>query len=203
MPVSLSLSAKQVRLHASWEDAALVQALEVGDTLAFSEIYQRYWLPLLEVAYRKLGSRELAEEVVQDLFTALWHKRQAQRIEHLQRYLFTAIRYRIIDHIKARMTHTGYVEYSKTHLSLLDYSTEEAVAADDLSVALLAGLVQLPEHTREVFRLSRLEHQTVPEIAVRLNLSRKTVEYHLTRALKSLRISLRDYLVLLTLYFYS
>lgn len=203
MPAFSSPASKQLRLYASWEDAALVQALQLGDTLAFSEIYQRYWFQLLEVAYRKLGSREVAEEVVQDLFTGLWHKRQAQRIEHLQRYLFMAVRYRIIDHVKARMTHTGYVEYSKSHLTLLDRSTEETVDAEDLSVALLASLLRLPEHTREVFRLSRLEHQTVPEIAQRLNLSRKTVEYHLTRALKSLRISLRDYLVLLLVYFWG
>jgi DNA-binding CsgD family transcriptional regulator len=48
-----------------------------------------------------------------------------------------------------------------------------------------------------VFQLSRLEHQTVPQIAVRLKLSPKAVEYHLTRALKLLRVSLKDFLVLL------
>lgn len=200
MPPTPTPPARHLQLYAAWDDAALVQAVAQEDTLAFAEIYERYWLPLLEVAARKLNSREAAEEVVQDLFTAFWHKRHTHAIEELRRYLFAAVRYRIIDFIKARLTHTGYVAYSRTHLSPLDYSTEETVAADDLSVALLAGLMRLPEHTREVFRLSRLEHQTVPEIAARLNVSRKTVEYHLTRALKSLRLSLRDFIVLLLLY---
>ncbi|WP_055562238.1 RNA polymerase sigma factor [Hymenobacter sp. AT01-02] len=201
MPPSPPPPAKHVRLYAAWDDAALVKALAQEDTLAFAELYERYWWPLFEVAYRKVNSREAAEEVVQDLFTALWHKRhQGSTIENVERYLFRAIRYRIIDFIKARMTHAGYVEYSRTHHSSLDHSTEQTVEADDLSVALLAGLMRLPEHTREVFRLSRLEHQTIPEIAEHLNLSRKTVEYHLTRALKSLRLSLRDFITLLLLY---
>ena len=65
-----------------------------------------------------------------------------------------------------------------------------------MSAALLAGLRQLPTHTQAMFWLSRFEHRSVPEIASRLNLSSKTVEYHLTRALKVLRESLRNFVLL-------
>ena len=182
--------------YAGWEDAALVSALRHGDTLAFAEIYERYWWALFQLAARKLGSREAAEELVQDLFTVLWHKRAEHQIQHLPYYLHAAVRHRVIDCIKARAPRETYVAYHGAQLSQPDHSTEEEVAAADLSGALRAGLTQLPNHTREVFRLSRFEHQSVPEIAVRLNLSRKTVEYHLTRALKQLRVSLKDFLVL-------
>jgi RNA polymerase sigma-70 factor (ECF subfamily) len=197
-----SSSPKHHLLYAAWTDEALVRALREGDKLAFEEIYERYWELLLTVAYRKLNSREGAEEVVQDLFATLWLKRHAQDIHTLQPYLLRAVKYRVIDVLKARLTQAAYLEHSRLHIAPEDHSTEETVAADDLSLALLESLLQLPEHTREVFRLSRLEHQSVPEIAIRLNISRKTVEYHLTRALKVLRVSLRDFLVLLLLYWW-
>lgn len=194
-PPAVAVRAAQ-EAYAAWDDAALVQALHHGDALAFAEIYERYWWPLLQLASRKLGSREAAEELVQDLFTALWHKRAEHRIQHLQPYLHAAVRHRVIDGLKARPPRAAYVAYHATRLAQPDYCTEEEVAADDLTGALQASLTQLPDHTREVFRLSRFEHQSVPEIAGRLNLSRKTVEYHLTRALKQLRVSLKDFLVL-------
>ncbi|MDF7810407.1 RNA polymerase sigma-70 factor [Hymenobacter sp. YC55] len=184
----------------AWDDQALVRAMSEGDTRAFAEMYERYWYQLLEAAYGKLNSREAAEEVVQDVFTALWHKRQTNNIQHLKSYLFTAVRYRIIDSIRLRLSETGYLHYSRTHLPEPDHSTEDTIAAHDLSGALEASLTQLPEHTRQVFLMSRFEHQTVPEIAGQLNLSRKTVEYHLTRALKLLRVSLRDFIAVLLVY---
>ncbi|MBX0289247.1 RNA polymerase sigma-70 factor [Hymenobacter sp. HSC-4F20] len=195
-----SPSPKHHQLYAAWSDDDLVRALRNDDKLAFAEVYERYWELLLGVAYRKLHSREVAEEVVQDLFAALWLKRHTQEIQRLKPYLLQAVKYRVIDVLKARLTQTTYLERTRLRISGEDHSTEETVAADDLSLALLASLMRLPEHTREVFRLSRLEHQSVPEIAVRLNLSRKTVEYHLTRALKALRISLRDFLTLALLW---
>ncbi|OWP62058.1 RNA polymerase sigma-70 factor [Hymenobacter amundsenii] len=190
-----SPSAAQHQLYAARPDAVLLERLRADDALAFAELYDRYWQELYAAAYRKLGSREGAEEVVQDIFVVLWQKRHGPVIEHLPAYLQTAVRYRVLDVFRARQPEENYLTHARHHAAHQDYNTEEAVAADDLALALLRSLRQLPEHTREVFRLSRLEHQTVPEIAAQLNVSRKTVEYHLTRALKALRLSLRDFLV--------
>ena len=187
---------KHIRLHASWDDAELVQALQKGDEPAFAEIYNRYGFQLLEQAFRKVNSREAAEEIVQDLFVTLWHKRETAEILKLKEYLGSAIRYKVINLIKNKLTHDGFVAYSRMLASEADHKTEHDLAAADLSGALNRGLAQLPGHTREIFQLSRMEHQTVPQIAVRLKVSTKTVEYHLTRALKLLRVSLKDFLVL-------
>lgn len=188
-------SPKHPRLHAAWHDTALVQGLRQGDELAFAEIYRRYGFALLEQVFRKLDSREAAEEIVQDLFAALWHKRSATDIQRLREYLGTAVKYRVINQIKNKLTHAGYVAHCQSVTGEADHGTEQELAATDLSLALNLGLTHLPGHAREVFQLSRLEHQTVPQIAVRLKLSPKAVEYHLTRALKLLRVSLKDFLV--------
>ena len=189
------------RQYAAWDDAALVQALRQDSAeQAFAEIYARYGLQLIEQAFRKVNSREVAEEIVQDLFAALWHKRATTDIQKLKEYLGTAVKYRVINVIKLRLTHADYLAYCRTRPREADHRTEQDLAATDLSGALRQGVAHLPGHAREVFQLSRLEHQTVPQIALRLKLSPKAVEYHLTRALRILRVALKDFLVVFILF---
>jgi len=78
------MSAAHRTLYAAWSDDALVQALSQGDAKAFEEIYVRYWYQLFEIAHRKLNSREAGEELVQELFTALWQKREVHTIGKLK-----------------------------------------------------------------------------------------------------------------------
>ena len=196
MPLFASSASRVPRPLAGHDDAALVRALGEGSAAAFAEIYERYWYDLYDAAYRKLGAAEPAEEVAHDVLAALWQRRGQVAIEHLKGYLLGAARYRIIDALRVRLAHAGYLSHQRAQPPAADHGTEDALAANDLSAALLAGLRQLPAHTQAVFRLSRLEHRSVPEIASRLNLAPKTVEYHLTRALKLLRVSLRDFVLL-------
>ena len=200
MQALASCPAPPLRLPAAWDDADLLAALPGGHEGAFAEIYRRYGLLLLEQASRKTGSREAAEEIVQDIFTVLWQRRtHAASIQKLPEYLSTAVKFRVINLIKNRYTHEGYAAYCRTVATEADHRTENDLAATDLVGALHAGLTHLPSHTREIFRLSRFEHQTVPEIAVRLKLTPKAVEYHITRALRLLRVSLKDFLPALLL----
>jgi RNA polymerase sigma-70 factor (ECF subfamily) len=192
-----SAAAAARRPYEGHDDAALTQALAQGDELAFREIYERHWYGLFQAVRHKLGSQETAEEIVQEIFTSLWQKRAESSITHLSSYLHTAVKFRVIDFLRTEYHRKHYLTIGRPPEAELDFSTEEAVAANDLSAALASSVEQLPEQTREVFRLSRTEHRTVPEIAALLNISPKTVEYHLTRALKLLRSGLRDFLVLL------
>ncbi|UOR06602.1 RNA polymerase sigma-70 factor [Hymenobacter aerilatus] len=183
-------------LHYSlWPDAALLDALQTDNEGAFTEIYKRYCYRLFTVAYRKLKSREVAEELVQDLFATIWTKRAEGQIQNLEAYLFTALRYRIINYVKSQRVQTGYELYCRVAQSDATQNTEEQLAQQDLDTALQAGLDRLPEKSREVFRLSRLEHHTVPEISGRLQLSEKAIEYHITKSLKLLRGYLQDFLL--------
>lgn len=181
---------------AARDDAALLRALSLDDEAAFATIYDRYWTALHAHARRKLGCPHEAEEMVQDLFVALWHKRHSADIQQLKPYLFTALKYRLIDSIRARLVRQAHAATPPpgTHRG-----TEETVAAADLHAALDASVRHLPAHAQEVFRLSRLEHRTVAEIAAYLRVSPKTVEYHLARSLKLLRGYLREFLLGLVL----
>ena len=182
--------------YAHWPDAALLQALLADDRAAFAELYERYWYRVFALAHRRLNSREVAEELVQDLFATLWLKRHQHAIDNLEHYLMTAISRRVIGHLRAHHVRSAYADYCRWHQATTTEETEQALAAADLTEAFSQALLHLPEQSREVFRLSRLEHFSVQEIALRLNISTKTVEYHITKSLRLLRTHLRDFVLL-------
>lgn len=185
-------------------DAMLVELLKTHDAGAFQEIYQRYWHVLFVVARRKLNSQEIAEEIVQDLFTSIWARRAETHIEDLKKYLFSSIKYLVINAIKSKVVREEY--QSQTVLSggyASTQRTEEELAYRDLYSAIEDGLLQLSDKTQHVFRLNRLENQSVREISISLNIPERTVEYHITQALRVLRLHLRDYLLSALLFFSS
>ncbi|WP_460623462.1 RNA polymerase sigma-70 factor [Hymenobacter tenuis] len=196
------MSSSPIRLYASWRDEALLEALVTDDRGAFAEIYQRYWYRTFALAYRKLKSRETAEELVQDLFATLWHKRAEHSIQHLEHYLLAAINRRVIGYLRAHQVRAAYSDFCRYHQATSTDETEQTLAADDLSEAFAKALLKLPEQSREIFRLSRLEHFTVQEIAERLNLSPKAIEYHLTKSMKLLRVYLRDFMIVSVCFFF-
>ena len=191
------MSATSPGSFASWTDAALLEAVAADDRGAFAELYERYWYRVFALAYRKLKSRETAEELVQELFAALWRKRGQHAIEQVEHYLLVAINHRVLGYIRAHRVRTHYADYCRSVPAEATYETEETLAAADLSAAFLRGMNLLPEKSQAVFRLSRLEHQSVEEIATRLDVTPKAVEYHLTKSLKLLRTYLREFLVAL------
>jgi RNA polymerase sigma-70 factor (family 1) len=193
------VKSSSLRAYASYSDAALLDAWRANEEDAFAEIYKRYCYPLFCLAYRKLNDREVAEELVQDLFENLWSRRADSQIQQLGSYLFSAIKYRIINHLKVQKTKAGYELFCRLSAAQADAdtATEDTLALHDLSSALLASMQQLPEKSRQIFELSRLEHYSVSEISVRVNLSEKSVEYHLTKSLKLLRSYLRDFLLIM------
>jgi RNA polymerase sigma-70 factor (family 1) len=183
------------RAYAALADEALLQALAQDDREAFAELYERYWRRVFGIAFHKLKSRETAEELVQDLFATLWHKRVEHHIEHLEAYLMGAISRRVIGYLRAHQVRTAYADYCRWHQQVASQETEQALAEADLSEAFAKALLHLPEQSREIFQLNRLEHVPVQEISQRLHLSVKAVEYHLTKSRRLLRGYLRDFVL--------
>jgi RNA polymerase sigma-70 factor (ECF subfamily) len=169
--------------------------MQQDDKEAFAELYNRYWADLFRVAARKLASTELAEELVQDLFISLWQRRDKLAITQVSRYLFSALKFAVIDQIRKQQVQVRYIEH---YVSLADPVSlpDDSLALQDLTRSIEQGLQTLPPKTQQVLRLSRFEHLTIPEVAVRLGVSEKVVEYHLSTALRALRTYLRSYTVL-------
>lgn len=183
-------------------DTVLIQLLETGDENAFQEIYKRYWYKLYTVARRKVEVQEDAEEIVQDIFVDLWERRIRLNINELDRYLFSAVKYKVLNYIKSRIVRQTYQRDTISLKVDADSNTEEALALQDLSQAITNGIENLPPKTQEIFRLNRLEGLSVREISDLLHIPERTVEYHITQSLRSMRVYLKDFVVLmLTLMF--
>jgi RNA polymerase sigma-70 factor (ECF subfamily) len=163
-----------------------------GDEQAFTETYDRYWYELYLSSYRRTKNKAVAEEIVQNLFLKLWEKRGTLSIGQLENYLFSSVRNATIDFLKRQMVADKYLEHQKTYLSLQGNTTEEMVGLDNLEEEIEKGLQALSGKSEKVFRLHRMDNWSVEEIARHLNLSEKTVQYHLTRSGKFIRSYLQE-----------
>ena len=181
-----------------FDEEELINLMQQDSLGAFKEIYTRYWKALYAEAYKRLKNKDAAEEIVQELFTALWHKRYALSItQTLGGYLYASVGYRVIDYYRKEVTRLKYKESLQLVYSEADNSTEDAIMLNDLKLSINSIVNQLPDKCRSVYELSRVDHKTNKEIAQHLGISEKTVENHLTKALKRLHLSLNNYFVLL------
>ena len=176
-----------------FSDEKLSILLVEGDAGAFEEIFNRYWLKLYGAALKRVKSREVAEEIIQDLFTLLWAKRESIQIhKSLAAYLFTSVRYMVFNHIQKEIVRDNYKDSFQASNVFRDNSTEETVFLNELIRNIEKEVKCLPSQCRSVFELSRKENKTNREIAEVLGISEKTVEGHLTKAIKQLRVGLTD-----------
>lgn len=184
-------------------DAGLLALLNRDDEAAFTELYNRYWSRLYAAAYKRVKSPEIAEEIVQDLFTGIWKKRKTLHIAtSCEAYLFTAVRYLVLHHLEKRSVRENYKNALRVAHRDEDNSTQETILLDDLSRQVEEALAALPARCRSVFELSRKAYKTNREIAAELGISEKTVEHHLTKALARIRLSLQAKSLLLLLLFF-
>lgn len=179
------------------DDIKLVALLNVSDEKAFQEIYKRYWKPLYFSVLKKIERTDVAEELLQNLFVSLWNNRGKVQIESLGPYLATSARYQVISYIRSVLVRRSYQQQQ-----LEERHSEEASVSDsdhliriqELKTAIQNALEKMPEKTRTIFQMSRYEQLPVKEIARQMELSEKSVEYHITQSLKILRSFLKEYL---------
>lgn len=170
-------------------DVQLVPLLKGGDQEAFTEIYDRYNLVLLQHAYNKLRNREEARDIVQETFTNLWEKRRNLEItQNLSGYLYTAVRNQILNHYAHQQVQEKY-QQSMQQFALTYKSTpaDERIREKQLEEAILCELEEMPAKMRTVFTLNRIHHLHHKEIAKQLDISERTVSSHITHALKILK----------------
>jgi RNA polymerase sigma-70 factor (family 1) len=171
----------------------LIASLREGDDSAFAKIYDEYWYRLFLSAYRKTREKEIAKEIVQNLFMRLWEKRAQLQISNLEGYLFTALKNAIINHVNAEVSYQNKLDHYRSFSSIMANSTERVVDYNSLNGAIEEGLKNLPERSGDVFKLNKIYDWPVGKIAQHLQLSPKAVEYHLARSLKFMRSYLKEF----------
>ena len=166
----------------------LVSLLKTGNERAFTELYDRYWKKLFVVAVNKIRDLYIAEELVQDVFSDLWVRKDTIELTgELHSYLAVAMKYRVINYQSKQKRARDYVSYATVHNPQSDNSTQETLRFEELKNQLAALVVQLPKRCQLTYRLSREQGLTQKQIAQQLDISQKAVERNLTRAMQSLK----------------
>ena len=168
--------------------------MPLKDLTAFDQIYRRYWSELFDVAYKRIHSVEKAEGIIQDLFVELWEKREQIEIrESIEAYLFGALKYRILNALRNEQVRATHLQIVRDQANTITNNLEEEIYKNDLEAAYHTQVNKLPEKCREAFELSRQEQLSFKEIALQLNVSVNTVEKHVGKALRLLRVHLKDF----------
>ena len=171
-----------------------------GEAAALEEMFATYGARLCAFAYRWSRSRAIAEEIVQDVFLAIWRNRAEWTLAPgaLQAYLFRATRNRVTNDLRRARVAERFAERA-AHEDFASATArpaatpEEEMRDAELRRSVGAAVAALPERSREVFLLNREQGLTYAEIATLLGITVKTVEYHMARAFVALRSSLADW----------
>jgi RNA polymerase sigma-70 factor (family 1) len=175
--------------------------IQTDNKKAFTELFNRSWLQLLEVAFRLVLDEATAEDVVQDVLSTIWKSRSQLEIVDIDKYLYVAVKYRSLFYIRKaqkvqlcenkEMLETGYQDIITENLNY-KYLAEWLEKATNL----------LPEKCQLIFRYSRDHNMTAKQIAYQLSLSIRTVETQLYKATLHLKRSLKTLNMFTCILFY-
>ena len=187
-------------------DNILLRKLRRGDQQVFRELFDTYYQRLYLYAFGYVDDEKDAEDIVQDLFFHLWERhRDLDIFSSISAYLFRAVHNKSIQYLRHKKVETGYRERHRLKLAEAEilYGTTDFsfsnVQVEEIQQLLERAYNELPEKAKQIFKLSREENQTNKDIAKHLNVNIKTVEYHMTKSLRTFRSALRDYLVIFVL----
>lgn len=180
-------------------DEALFALIEKGDERAFTQAYDRYHKLLYVLAYRYLMNANMAEDVVQHVFSRLWEFRTELRVEiSLKNYLFTMTKNHVLNLIRNENSAiTKNYEMAQSAPAYEDNLIED-LEKKELMSNFYKAVDMLPVQKREICLMKVREELTNQEIAERMKLSVNTVKTHYSEALKLLRVHLRKMLIIVT-----
>lgn len=167
-----------------------------------TEVFSKRQQQFIQFAYSYVRDRAEAEDIVMGAFTSVWeHRNELKEDTNIPALLLTAIKNRSLNylqHLEVRMRaeqHLGDMRQKEINLriSTLEACDPDKLFCDEIQLLIHEAINDLPPTSREVFVLSRMKNLPNKEIALRLDISVKTVEFHITRSLKQLRVRLKDY----------
>jgi RNA polymerase sigma-70 factor (family 1) len=174
-------------------DIALLKRLKEGDEAAFESIYWKYNSHVFNFINSLLYDRILSEDITQSVFMKIWEKHESIDLDKgFDAYLFTIARNMVYKETENRLLSESAFYALSQQQTNEDVLTEEKIDADSLRLYIDKLIEQLPLSRKEIFKLSRRDHLSNKEIAIRLSISEKTVETQLYRSLRFLKQKLSD-----------
>jgi len=196
-PVRLRFSSKFMESYHVDIDELILERLKAGQESAMSLIYSHYYTALVSRLYSILGDLQFAEDICQDLLAEVWSKRDQLNISSsLKYYLLRASTNRALNFVKSKKLDFEELDQGIDYADSDDPSVSQESSEKDLNIErLYQSIDSLPEKCSIVFRMSRFENMSYSQIAETLDISVKTVENHIGKALKILRNQLKNIVI--------
>ena len=172
-----------------------LQSLRSGDVSAYECLFRHFYPLLVAFAMKYVSEKDVARELVQDFFVRLFEKRQSLKIEtSLKSYLYRSVHNSCLNYLSQRAMHDKHIKKIELEKDVTE-DPENAIHTTELQQRIFDIVEQLPSKCRKIFRMNRYEGLKNEEIAEALNLSRRTVETQISKALKILRTKLSGSLI--------
>lgn len=170
----------------SRQDSLLLIQLSEGSIHAFDTLYEKYWNNVIDEAYKRIGDRDQAKDIAQEVFTSMWTRGTRTRIENLPAWLYTVTKNHVYKLIQKQERFVPMPDLL-SELESYDDRADAAIVEKELLRAYEILIASFPDQQRIIFTM-RYQDELIPnEIALRLNLSPKTIRNHLGRALIKLK----------------
>jgi len=176
-----------MQLYNTFNDNELFNLIQTGDQAAFGALYRRYWQSMFNNSFKRLKNKDLSQDVVQNIFTDLWERREVVRIENIPAYLHTAVRFQTIKQAAASPDDVAITDLFETDIVSVGRA-DDTLIGNEVKELLRLWIEALPEKRREIFILHYFRGKSTEEIAESLQISQKTVQNQLhtaTTAIKS------------------
>ena len=184
----------EVADNGSFIEKALIAKLKAGNTSSFTGLFIAYYNDIVLFAFRFVKDIDSSEEIVQDSFVKLWEERESMNITvSVKAYLLKTVRNKCIDflrHKKIQQKHNDIVLKAPTQV---EYDTDHYLLYSELEEQIEAVLKKLPQEVSDTFRMNRYKGLKYHEIAQLLNVSVRTIEVRIGKALHQLRYHLKEY----------
>lgn len=170
--------------------------ININNEKTFEGIFKAHYESLVFFALKYVNDEAVAEELVQEMFSNLWIKSETLFIKtSLKSYLYGAVRNACLNYLKHEKIKQAHAAYEMQHQSSV--VNDDFLEFDELQDKINAAFDKMPEKCRQMFEMNRYEGKRYQEIADELDVSIKTVENQMGKALKILRNELKDYLILI------
>lgn len=177
--------------YSTLHDDVLMKLIRANDELAFTEMYNRYWEKLLAIAFHYTHDRQAAEDVLQEVMLSFWQRRGQVQIDSPSAYLATAIKFSVFKYI-ARLKRQKQIKEGILTVAAVN-DVEDQLEAKFLQALLTGEIEQFSEKTGLIFAYRQHDDLSVKEIAGKMDLSPKSIEYHLSKAMHLLRSRIKKF----------
>ncbi|WP_346861656.1 RNA polymerase sigma-70 factor [uncultured Draconibacterium sp.] len=185
------------------DDADLTRRVKSGEKEAYQALFERYAPKIYHFALSYLKSTADSEELVQDVFLKVWEKREIlDATQNIKAFVFKIAINTIYDFIRRKNIENAFQEFSKANYAADSNNTWDTLIFEEMQTTINSLVAQMPEQRKKIFKLSKNKGLSNDEIAQELNLSKRTVENQLYRALLFLKEHLRNESAIALLFFF-